>query len=113
MDELNSKLIFRGRLSVFEALNGTLPHTGTLYIGRASRLQSRLQQLVRSVRRSRSSEHPACKRLRYPPLSKRFHSDSLALTWCYEPECQMAEHAQLRAYQDSFGETPPLNGNVG
>jgi hypothetical protein len=169
MDELNSKLIFGRRMSVFEALNATLPHwndeilgdwdrlrriknfgsyisryvktrsgvyrvvavaedtiipvhldricgqdrTGTLYIGRASRLRSRLQQLVRSViERCRSSEHPACRRLKYPPLSKRFHPNSLALTWCYESECQTAEYALLRAYRDSFGEKPPLNGNV-
>jgi hypothetical protein len=39
MDELNSKLIFRGRLSVFAALNATLPHWNEEIVGDWERLR--------------------------------------------------------------------------
>jgi hypothetical protein len=88
--------------------------TGTLYIG-CFENGYRISQLVRSLRPSgrrrysrSSDEHTAGQRLR-GRLSERFPSSHLAINWCHTAEYKLAEALLLDAYEESFGEDPPLN----
>ena len=76
--------------------------TGTLYIGYASSLNKRLNQL-------RQGSHNAVRMLRSVPLLK-FPSKSLAIAFLFTGLAARAvERDLIRAYMNSFGDTPPLN----
>jgi hypothetical protein len=84
--------------------------TGTLYIGEASDLSLRLNQMRRTARRRRSEgSHSAIsmlrriKRLDYP-------EEKLGISFMFTDRLTRAiESDLLQAYINSFGEMPPLN----
>jgi hypothetical protein len=89
--------------------------TGTLYIGCADALGSRLSKLVRSLRRPKrewvtNREHNAGYLLRRNTSpSLRFPTTKLAVTWSNHPRPLLAEGHLLLCYRAWFGEGPPLN----
>jgi hypothetical protein len=84
--------------------------TGTLYIGEAGRMNARLNQLRRSFRREET--HGAVRRWQDSELLKsRFPKERLAIAilWTTVRMHQKIEGDLIRAYLNSFGDTPPLN----
>jgi hypothetical protein len=76
--------------------------TGTLYIGQASSLDTRLNQL-------RQGSHNAIRMLRSVPLLQ-FPSKRLAVAFLFTGlAARSVERDLIKAYMNSFGDTPPLN----
>jgi hypothetical protein len=81
--------------------------TGTLYIGCAKNLSHRLNQLRRALRNKDS--HGAIDMLKTIPLLKR-HPKELAIALLFTgPAVRCVEGDLIKAYINSFGDTPPLN----
>ena len=86
--------------------------TGTLYIGEAGDLSTRLNKLrrsalVRSFRFERS--HGAINMLRKIPVLN-YPPNKLAVALCFtDPLTNLIEQHLIYAYINSFGEMPPLN----
>jgi hypothetical protein len=84
--------------------------TGTLYIGEASNLSIRLNQLRRTARSgSRERSHGAIRMLRrIPPLNLPSNRLGIALLRTITQTC-LVEGNLIDAYINSFGDAPPLN----
>jgi hypothetical protein len=92
--------------------------TGTLYIGCASSLRFRLQQLMRSLREPRKhrylGEHHAGRGLRGSRvLNKLFPRECLVVYYAYNRHPEIYEKNLLGHYALCFGELPPLNNKPG
>jgi hypothetical protein len=90
--------------------------TGTLYVGKAAELRSRLGQIERAMRSPSDRRRPiryyeehAVTRLRHPLLAKNFPPNRLAITWAFDLDPGKAESKLFHLYLNSFGECPPLN----
>jgi hypothetical protein len=83
--------------------------TGTLYIGHAKSLHSRLNQLRRSSSGHQSSHNAG--RPMNRTLRARFPSNKLAVAILSTGATtfRMIERDLIQAYMNSFGDTPPLN----
>ena len=84
--------------------------TGTLYIGEAGGLSERLNQMRRSF--GREDSHGASSFWRQSSaLRARFPLTKLGIALLYTGTKvrQMVERDLVRAYLNSFGDTPPLN----
>lgn len=84
--------------------------TGTLYIGEASNLSSRLNQLRRSARKYRSERsHGAISMLRQITRLD-YPEEKLGVALMFTGRhTRSIERDLLNAYINSFGDTPPLN----
>ena len=78
--------------------------TGTLYIGCAAPLRSRLGQLIRSLVNPHNEEHPVGFIRRHELLSERFPLDRLAVRWLYVDYHEGAKQILINRYLRSFGE---------
>jgi hypothetical protein len=101
-----------GKLTAPASLNrlcGQDP-TGTLYIGCASRLHSRLNQVRRSVRAYRAEgSHGAVAALRALP-GVSLPPTKLAIALLFTERCiRSIEDDLIRAYMNTYGDAPPLN----
>lgn len=82
--------------------------SGTLYIGCASALHVRVNQLRRSLLR-RERSHRAAEMLSAMPAWDA-PNDRLAIAVLFTQPCMRAvERDLIRAYMNAFGDTPPLN----
>jgi hypothetical protein len=84
--------------------------TGTLYIGESGSLNTRLNQLRRTLK-SREASHNAISMLRSIPLLKlKFSPNKLAIALLFTGRnTRFVESNLIEAYMNSFGDTPPLN----
>jgi hypothetical protein len=85
--------------------------TGTLYIGESGWLNQRLNQLRRSLNHSEDT-HGAIRMWRKTPiLSARFPSRKLGVGVLFTSVNMhgWVEQDLIRAYMNSFGDSPPLN----
>lgn len=84
--------------------------TGTLYIGMASSLSSRLNQARRSAT-GRRHERSHAAALRWVRISSRsFPSYKLGIAFLFTRcEPRLAEVNLIEAYENAFGEMPPFN----
>jgi len=84
--------------------------TGTLYIGEASNLSQRLNQLRRSARTHRSEgSHQTMSMLRQIPRLN-YPPEQLGIALMFTGRhTRGGERDLVRAYMNSFGDTPPLN----
>lgn len=102
-----------------ERIGGT-DARGTLYIGKATRLPSRLRQMKRSFAAAGTGwEGRHVGAMRYNAtlgaLGRDFPLSALALDLYVHPGVKAAEEAEtamLTAYFREFGEVPPLNGTL-
>lgn len=87
--------------------------TGTLYIGEAGNLSGRLNQLRRSLRSHRGERsHHAASILRDTPLLD-FPTIKLAVGMLFTGKSTgLVESHLMKAYINSFGDTPPLNYRI-
>jgi hypothetical protein len=85
--------------------------TGTLYIGNAGRLNNRLNQFRRSMRRE-NSHGAASLWFDSGILQERFPPEKLRVSIYFTDSGEIirdVERDLIRAYLNSFGDTPPLN----
>jgi len=86
--------------------------TGTLYIGQSSSLNTRLNQLRRTLRARGENSHNAISMLRSIPLLK-FPPNKLAIALLFTSRSPgHVEGDLIKAYMNSFGDTPPLNNRT-
>jgi len=80
--------------------------TGTLYIGKSNWLNERANKL-----RRRRGRHNAIETLGHTPLGKLFPPNKLAIGLLFTKVGmpRLIEGQLIRAYMNSFGDTPPLN----
>jgi hypothetical protein len=88
--------------------------TSTLYVGCATSLRFRLQQLIRSLREPRRgrnlNEHSVGERIRRNPLLfELFPRECLAVAWAHIEYPEIFEKNLLGHYEHCFGELPPFN----
>jgi hypothetical protein len=85
--------------------------TGTLYIGRTRWLNERLNQLRRSLLSRHEDSHGAIGTLlEITKLKSRFPASRLAISILYTGiKPRFVEGTLIRAYMNTFGDTPPLN----
>jgi hypothetical protein len=83
--------------------------TGTLNIEHAGNLNNRLNQLRRSLLGS-EKPHGAYRLKDIPLLEKQFSSNKLAIALLFTGNSpSLVEGDLIKAYMNSFGDTPPLN----
>lgn len=84
--------------------------SGTLYIGQSSVLSRRLNELLRSGWGHRNEDsHGAISMLKQIPLLNYLPKKvGISLLFTVRDSC-MVEGDLIRAYMNSFGDTPPLN----
>lgn len=85
--------------------------SGTLYVGEAGSLNQRLNQFRRSLG-IREDSHGASRMYRQSaPLQSMFPTNKLAVAVFFTSRylSTAVEHDLMRAYLNTFGDTPPLN----
>jgi hypothetical protein len=83
--------------------------TGTLYIGETGSLSIRLNQLQRSLSSRKENSHGTARMLREIP-KLRIARNRLGIALMLTVTCTRAiEDCLIKAYMNSFGDTPPLN----